>query len=137
MNLICSCWVCGLGVCREIKEFPSIGFDYFLCILVFFFQQSHSPSSASKDGCCFSEVGCAFRVSETGMFHPALDIPFGEVSLRTESAPLSQVMELHLHLAASPSPRELRDRWVWPQASCGGQGGCIDSFVSCREAKRR
>ncbi|NXR42477.1 TRAF2 factor, partial [Zosterops hypoxanthus] len=23
--------------------------------------QSHSPSSANKDGCCFSEVGCAFR----------------------------------------------------------------------------
>ncbi|NXY38224.1 TRAF2 factor, partial [Pomatorhinus ruficollis] len=26
--------------------------------------QSHSPSSASKDGCCFSEVGCAFRGSK-------------------------------------------------------------------------
>ncbi|NXQ68592.1 TRAF2 factor, partial [Quiscalus mexicanus] len=47
---------------REIKEFPSIGFDYFLWF--FFFQQSHSTSSASKDGCCFSEVGCAFRGSK-------------------------------------------------------------------------
>ncbi|NXU69753.1 TRAF1 factor, partial [Horornis vulcanius] len=26
--------------------------------------QSHSTSSASKDGCCFSEVGCAFRGSK-------------------------------------------------------------------------
>ncbi|NXR72273.1 TRAF1 factor, partial [Pycnonotus jocosus] len=26
--------------------------------------QSHPPSSASKDGCCFSEVGCAFRGSK-------------------------------------------------------------------------
>ncbi|NXR44166.1 TRAF1 factor, partial [Hippolais icterina] len=50
-------------VFREIKEFPSIGFDYFLYIF-FFFQQSHSPSSANKDGCCFSEVGCAFRGSK-------------------------------------------------------------------------
>ncbi|NWT58667.1 TRAF1 factor, partial [Erythrocercus mccallii] len=30
----------------------------------FFFQQSPSASSASKDGCCFSEVGCAFRGSK-------------------------------------------------------------------------
>ncbi|NXP39673.1 TRAF2 factor, partial [Leiothrix lutea] len=30
----------------------------------FFFQQSHPPSSASEDGCCFSEVGCAFRGSK-------------------------------------------------------------------------
>ncbi|NXN90166.1 TRAF2 factor, partial [Bombycilla garrulus] len=50
---------------REIKQFPSIGFDYFLCI--FFFQQSHSTSSASKDECCFSEVGCAFRGSKEKM----------------------------------------------------------------------
>ncbi|NXI31920.1 TRAF2 factor, partial [Sterrhoptilus dennistouni] len=28
------------------------------------YQQSHSPSSANKDGCCFSEVGCAFRGSK-------------------------------------------------------------------------
>ncbi|NWR08731.1 TRAF1 factor, partial [Paradoxornis webbianus] len=26
--------------------------------------QIHSPSSASRDGCCFSEVGCAFRGSK-------------------------------------------------------------------------
>ncbi|NXB96283.1 TRAF1 factor, partial [Vidua chalybeata] len=30
----------------------------------FFFQQSHSTSSSNKDGCCFSEVGCAFRGSK-------------------------------------------------------------------------
>ncbi|TRZ15187.1 hypothetical protein HGM15179_011898 [Zosterops borbonicus] len=27
-------------------------------------EKSHSPSSANKDGCCFSEVGCAFRGSK-------------------------------------------------------------------------
>ncbi|NXM59095.1 TRAF1 factor, partial [Illadopsis cleaveri] len=27
-------------------------------------ERSHSPSSANKDGCCFSEVGCAFRGSK-------------------------------------------------------------------------
>ncbi|XP_066057482.1 TNF receptor-associated factor 1 isoform X2 [Chamaea fasciata] len=27
-------------------------------------EKSHSPSPASKDGCCFSEVGCAFRGSK-------------------------------------------------------------------------
>ncbi|NXO83215.1 TRAF2 factor, partial [Sitta europaea] len=46
---------------REIKEFPSVDFDYF------FFQQSHSTPSASKDGCCFSEVGCTFRGSKEKM----------------------------------------------------------------------
>ncbi|NXD00202.1 TRAF1 factor, partial [Certhia familiaris] len=29
--------------------------------------QSHSTSSANKDGCCFSEVGCAFRGSKEKM----------------------------------------------------------------------
>ncbi|NWY39802.1 TRAF1 factor, partial [Sylvia atricapilla] len=29
-----------------------------------FQQSSHPPSSANKDGCCFSEVGCAFRGSQ-------------------------------------------------------------------------
>ncbi|NXA81419.1 TRAF1 factor, partial [Thryothorus ludovicianus] len=39
---------------------------YFLCIF-FSPQQSHSTSSANKDGCCFSEVGCAFRGSKEKM----------------------------------------------------------------------
>ncbi|NXX25971.1 TRAF2 factor, partial [Nicator chloris] len=36
-------------------------------LLFFFLQQSHSTSSAIKDGCCFAEVGCAFRGSQEKM----------------------------------------------------------------------
>ncbi|NWW29731.1 TRAF2 factor, partial [Panurus biarmicus] len=63
----CQCSLAGsqYQVRTEIEEFPSIGFDYFLCIFFFLnFQQSHPTPSASKDGCCFSEVGCAFRGSK-------------------------------------------------------------------------
>ncbi|NWT72627.1 TRAF2 factor, partial [Prunella himalayana] len=34
------------------------------CQVRTFLSQHHSTSSASKDGCCFSEVGCAFRGSK-------------------------------------------------------------------------
>ncbi|NWV88017.1 TRAF2 factor, partial [Machaerirhynchus nigripectus] len=48
---------------RDENSFQLV-FDYFLCI---FFQQSHSTSSTNKDGCRFSEVGCAFRGSKEKM----------------------------------------------------------------------
>ncbi|NXR26410.1 TRAF1 factor, partial [Cinclus mexicanus] len=60
---VCQQCQCSLASSEhQIKEFPLICFDYFLCIC--FFQQSHSTSSANKDGCCFSEVGCEFRGSK-------------------------------------------------------------------------
>ncbi|NXE92028.1 TRAF2 factor, partial [Menura novaehollandiae] len=37
---------------------------YLIIFSPFFFQQSHSTSSTTKDGCCFSEVGCSFRGSK-------------------------------------------------------------------------
>ncbi|NXQ13123.1 TRAF2 factor, partial [Peucedramus taeniatus] len=65
VNNVTACQQCQCSLasseCQGNKRIPFNGFDYFLCI--FFFQQSHSTSSASKDGCCFSEVGCTFRGS--------------------------------------------------------------------------
>ncbi|NXH03252.1 TRAF1 factor, partial [Loxia leucoptera] len=52
--------------CQGNKRIPFHWFGLFHLLLVFFLfsQQSHCTSSASKDGCCFSEVGCAFRGSK-------------------------------------------------------------------------
>ncbi|NWV63039.1 TRAF1 factor, partial [Malurus elegans] len=58
---VCQQCQCSLASSDYQNAFQLV-FDYFLCI--FFFQQSLSTSSASKDGCPFSEVGCSFRGSQ-------------------------------------------------------------------------
>ncbi|NWV22583.1 TRAF2 factor, partial [Origma solitaria] len=57
---VCQQCQCSLASSEFQNSFQLV-FDYFLCI---FFLQSHSPSSATKDGCRFSEVGCSFRGSK-------------------------------------------------------------------------
>lgn len=47
------------------------------------------------------------------------------------------MMELLLHLAVFPSPKELQDCWLWPQAGCGAHRGCIDSVVSFQGSKEK
>ncbi|NWT18741.1 TRAF2 factor, partial [Vireo altiloquus] len=49
----------------------------------------------------------------------------------------SSEYQLHLHLAVFPSPKELQDCWVWPQAGCGAHGGCTDSIVSLQGSKEK
>ncbi|NXY05879.1 TRAF2 factor, partial [Pteruthius melanotis] len=55
----------------------------------------------------------------------------------SKTEPALLMMGLHLHLAASPSPKELQHCWVWPQAGCGAPGGCIDSLVSFQGSKEK
>ncbi|NXB22847.1 TRAF2 factor, partial [Rhagologus leucostigma] len=57
----CQCSLAG----SEYQGNKGIPFNWYLIISsAFFFQQSHSTSSTNKDGCRFSEVGCAFRGSK-------------------------------------------------------------------------
>ncbi|NXV05825.1 TRAF1 factor, partial [Cettia cetti] len=66
VNNVTVCQQCQCSLASsEYQGNKRILFNWFwLFPLLFFFQQSHSTSSASKDGCCFSEVGCAFRGSK-------------------------------------------------------------------------
>ncbi|NWW14985.1 TRAF2 factor, partial [Falcunculus frontatus] len=52
-------------VCQQCQcILASSEYQYLIISSAFFFQQSHSTSSTNKDGCRFSEVGCAFRGSK-------------------------------------------------------------------------
>ncbi|NXM86151.1 TRAF1 factor, partial [Oenanthe oenanthe] len=66
VNNVTVCQQCHCSLASsEYQGNKIIPFNLFwLFLLHFFFQQSHSTSSASKDGCCFSEVGCEFRGSK-------------------------------------------------------------------------
>ncbi|NXB37088.1 TRAF2 factor, partial [Eulacestoma nigropectus] len=62
VNNVTVCQQCQCSLASsEYQNSLHLVFDYFSA---FFFQQSHSTSPTNKDGCRFSEVGCAFRGSK-------------------------------------------------------------------------